>query len=475
MIQSGNWKNIPKKRQIERGEQKVKVIVFGPLFSQNKKLTTMPIITGNVEYSLIQRVRPSFSSYVCAYLLFVDILHVSILNVRDERENDAIKILKEKLASLSVLRKTNLRPLVNELFLKALDKGFDDLVQILIAAGFPENFNHSIYGDGKSRRFPSYILLAIGLGRLKVVQKMLEVQPRAQMNRGWFNGIRPLMMAQMTRKIPGQGLLMTQLLLKHGADPNRSISYSTYLRGLSFINRTKIKSNSNYKSRIINPQSKSLRTPRGKREIYRNSRLYALDFAICREKYESAHLILSAQSSVDWLSKNEFCLLRLEDFEMAADILQRSPELINQRDPRGNTPLHWTSKLGRADMVALYLRYTCNVDVLNIQHWTPLHEAAAEAHRATVQYLISRGADCSIKNDEGKTALQVARKSGITSEELYEFFHSADTIQRTQQLIGQLTIPEITITVPPEKGSRLLIQKLMKYPRKLWKRSFNFS
>lgn len=407
-------------------------------------------------------------------------MHLTILKVRDERENEAIKLLKEKLASLTVLRKANMRSLVNELFLKALDKGFNGLVQILIESGFPENCNHSIYGDGKSRRFPSYILLAIALGRLKVVQKMLEVQPRAQMNRGWFNGIRPLMMAQMTRKIPGQALLMTQMLLKHGAEPNRSISYSTYLKGFSFINRTRIRTpnnnnNNSKSSRISKPRPKGLRTPRGRREIYRNSRLYALDFATCREKYESAHLILSAKSSSDWLAKNEFCLLRLEDFEMAADILQRSPELIKQRDTRGNTPLHWVSKLGRTDMVALYLRYTCNVDVLNIKHWTPLHEAAAGAHRATVQYLISRGADCSIKNVEGKTALQVARKNGITSEELYEFFHSADTIQRTQQLIGQLTIPEITITEPAEKGSRLLIQKLMKYPRKLWKRSFKFS
>ena len=394
--------------------------------------------------------------------------------MRDEREGEAIKILKGKLASLSVLRKTNLRPFVNELFLKALDKGFDDLIQILIEAGFPENFNHSIYGDGKSRRFLSYILLAIGLGRLKVVQKMLEVQPRVFLNRGWFNGIRPLMLAQMTRKVPGQSLLMTQLLLKHGAESNRSISYSTYMKGLSFINQTKIKIRNSSRSQTSKEAPKGVRTPRGRREIYKNSRLYALDFAIFREKFESAHLILSSKNSSDWLIKNEFCLLNLEDFEMAADILQRAPELIKQRDPRGNTPLHWASKLGRTDMVSLYLRYTSNVDVLNFQHWTPLHEAAAGAHRATVQYLISCGADCSIKNMQGKTALQVARENGITSEELYEFFHSADTMQRTQQLIGQLTIPEIT-PKPDEKGSRLLIQKLMKYPRKLWKRSFKFS
>lgn len=399
----------------------------------------------------------------------LDILHLSTLKVKDEREGAAIDILKRRLASVSLLKKTNLKPLVNELFLRALDKGFDDLVLMLLDAGYPENINYSIYGDCRSsRRFPSFLLLAVGLGRLRVVQRMLEIQPRAQLNRGWFNGIRPLMLAQMIRKVPGQSLLMTQLLLKHGAEANRSISYSTYMKGLTF---QRIKT---VKSRM--KRSDSGIKSRGRKEIYRNSRLSALDFACCREKYESARLILSTRNSVEWLSKNEFCLLQLDDFELAADILQRCPELVRQRDPRGNTPLHWAAKQGRTDLMALYLKYTDTVDVLNSIHWTPLHEAAAGAHRATVQYLISRGADCSIKNVQGRTALQVAREHGISSEELYEFFHSADTIQRTQQFLGQLVIPKIEETekedVEPTIGRRrLLIQKFMKYPRKIWKKT----
>ena len=358
--------------------------------------------------------------------------------------------------------------MVNELFLRALDKGYEDLMIILLNSGFPENFNYPIYGDGKCRRFPSYLLLAIGLGRLKVVERMFEIQPRLQMNKEWFNGIRPLMMAQMTRKVPGQSFHLTQLLLKHGADPNRSISYSTYLKGLKF-RQGKIKSKSNRRD------VKLKRVPRDRKNIYRKTRLYALDFACCRGKFESAHLILSTKNSSDWLVKSEFCLLELENFEIAADILQRAPELIKQRDPHGNTPLHWVAKIGRTDLIALYLKYTDKVDVLNSIHWTPLHEAASSAHRAAVQYLISRGADCSIKNMKGKTALQIARENGISSEELYEFFHSADTIQRTQKILGELlTIPKIS-TSPENNGKRLLIQKLMKYPRKLWEKSFKLS
>lgn len=404
---------------------------------------------------------------------------MSILKVKDEREREAIDILKKKLASLNLLKKTNLKGMVNELFLRALDKGFDDLVSLLIDSGFPENFNYSIYGDPKSRRFPSYLLLAIGLGRIKVLQKILEIQPRVQMNRGWFNGIRPLMMSQMTKKA---NLLMTQLLLKHGAEPNRSISYSTYLKGITFKRLTNLPVKLTTKAEGEGYKiKKEKKLPRGRKEIYRNSRLYALDFSCIREKYESAHLILSLnmKKDYDWLRKDEFCLLQLNNFELAADILQRAPELIKQRDPRGNTPLHYAAKNGRTDLISLYLRYNnSNVDELNWMHWTPLHEAAFGPHRATVQYLINCGADCSIKNIEGMTALQVARAKGISSEELYEFFHSSDTIQRTKEILGELVIPEIqqqqqqsTVT----GSSRLLIRKFMKYPKKLWKKSFKFS
>lgn len=411
--------------------------------------------------------------------LSLDVLHLSTLKVRDENESAAIEILTGRLPSLSLLRKTNLKFIVNELFLRALDKGFDDLVILLLNAGYPENVNNSIYGDCKSRRFPSFLLLAIGLGRLRVVQRMLEIQPRAQLNRGWFNGIRPLMLAQMIKKVPGQSLLMTQLLLKSGAEPNRSISYSTFMKGLSFTHTQQHVKSTKSKIEKIGSGIKS----RGRREIYRNSHLYALDFACIREKYESAHLIISSKTSTDWLAKDEFCLLRLDNFELAADILQRSPELIKQRDPRGNTPLHWAAKHGRTDLISLYLRYTNTVDVMNLMHWTPLHEAASRAHRATVQYLISCGADCSIKNVQGQTALQLARANGISSEELYDFFHSADTIQRTQQLLGQLTIPkkpdQTTETTTTETAAentisgrrRLLIQKFMKYPQKFWKKA----
>jgi ankyrin repeat protein len=384
--------------------------------------------------------------------------------VRDGREAQAIEILKRRLASLSLIKKSDLRCLVNELFLRSLDKGFDDLVLLLTDCGFPENFDSAIYGHTKTRRFPSYLLLSVCLGRLRIVEKICEIQPRVHLNKGWFNGIRPLMLAQMTPKLTWKSFQMTELLLKTGAEPNRSITYNTFLEGLRFRRCRLSKTDEGEGSR-------------GLREIYKKTRLYAIDFACVRGKFESVQLLLRFEKRPwrDWLGRSEFCLLRLLNFEVAAEILRRIPELIKQRDPRGNTPLHWAAKMGRTDLIALYLKYSETVDVLNRMHWTPLHEAAASAHRSTVQYLISRGADCSIRNLEGQTALQVARENGISSEELFDFFHSADTMQKTLKLLGQLVIPGALEgqQVAPLKGtSRLLIQKLMKYPKKFFKKSF---
>lgn len=43
-------------------------------------------------------------------------------------------------------------------------------------------------------------------------------------------------------------------------------------------------------------------------------------------------------------------------------------------------------------------------------------------NRSAVQYLITKGADCSIESREGETALQVALRRGISADDLVEYF-----------------------------------------------------
>jgi ankyrin repeat protein len=45
---------------------------------------------------------------------------------------------------------------------------------------------------------------------------------------------------------------------------------------------------------------------------------------------------------------------------------------------------------------------------------TPLHLAAKNSHIAIVEYLVERGADVTIKDDKGMTAVEHSKKPEIT-------------------------------------------------------------
>ena len=283
---------------------------------------------------------------------------------------------------------------------------------------------------------------------------------------------------------------LTQMLLKAGAGVDRSISYLTYLRCRSYFlhhvqqEQHKLRESNSFEltkgyllstsSSYASSSTSSSARLRSNREVFKKSRLYALDFACATGRTESSQLLLKSYTP-ELLAANEFVLLMLPDAQVAWEIVNQAPNLLKkQRDLRGNTPLHLAARAGRVDLMAVFLSKESPglVDALNGNHETPLHEAARSANRAAVQFLISHGADCSICNSEGLTALQVARRSGITSEELYDFFHATDTLKHTQNLLSAIISTTTnssnndSISTPKAASKRLLIQKLLRYPKK---------
>ena len=68
-------------------------------------------------------------------------------------------------------------------------------------------------------------------------------------------------------------------------------------------------------------------------------------------------------------------------------------------------------RYGQPDTISTMLEYGIHIDAENVG-WTALHLAALNGHLDIVSILLNKGASSSIRNREGKTALDIAREEG---------------------------------------------------------------
>ncbi|MDB5775051.1 MAG: hypothetical protein JWP38_1184 [Herbaspirillum sp.] len=78
----------------------------------------------------------------------------------------------------------------------------------------------------------------------------------------------------------------------------------------------------------------------------------------------------------------------------------------------GWTALHYASTIGNNDIVALLLDASAYIDAESPNGTTPIMMAAGGGHILTVKLLLDEGADATLKNREGMTAIDFARKAG---------------------------------------------------------------
>jgi ankyrin repeat protein len=77
-----------------------------------------------------------------------------------------------------------------------------------------------------------------------------------------------------------------------------------------------------------------------------------------------------------------------------------------------STALHAAAESGHLDVCRLLLDWGAKVNRLNRWQFTPLHLAALLGHLSVVELLVERGADVSVKDEDGRTASDVARRWG---------------------------------------------------------------
>ena len=86
---------------------------------------------------------------------------------------------------------------------------------------------------------------------------------------------------------------------------------------------------------------------------------------------------------------------------------------VTARDSDGYTPLHWASWAGKTEVVELLLAWCSNINAGSIYNWTPLIGASYRGHTDTVRVLVDKGADPTVKDNDGQTAADVADNQEI--------------------------------------------------------------
>lgn len=82
-------------------------------------------------------------------------------------------------------------------------------------------------------------------------------------------------------------------------------------------------------------------------------------------------------------------------------------------DSRMNIPLHLAARYGQAKSAQILLDKGSPVNVCNTKNWTPLHYAAYEGASNMVGLLIRNGADPTLPDSMGKTAIDVGKNDAV--------------------------------------------------------------
>ncbi|PWW78014.1 ankyrin, partial [Tuber magnatum] len=102
-------------------------------------------------------------------------------------------------------------------------------------------------------------------------------------------------------------------------------------------------------------------------------------------------------------------------------IAKGNPSLLTAPDQHGNTPLHEAATSGHWPMLAClvkkfeapeYKKHRDQIDKQNNSGDTPLHLAFQFDHPDIVEFLVRKGADLAIENNQGVTALQLGEGLG---------------------------------------------------------------
>ncbi len=133
-----------------------------------------------------------------------------------------------------------------------------------------------------------------------------------------------------------------------------------------------------------------------------------------REEAMKVFMVLLNAEGIDIEAKsrngdNALMIACYKGNKAAVEALLRKGSEVNRP---GWAPLHYAAAIGSNEIVQLLLDKSAYIDAESPNKTTPIMMAARGGHIYTVKLLLDEGADATLKNDLGMTAIDFARNHG---------------------------------------------------------------
>lgn len=125
----------------------------------------------------------------------------------------------------------------------------------------------------------------------------------------------------------------------------------------------------------------------------------------------------------------------------------------NEQDIDGDTPLHYASKAGDLEIIAILISNNANVDLRNFDGVSILHDAARYGNLEAVKFLINY-IDIDITDDNGYTPLHYASVRGYP--EIVRFLLNNNANVNTENFYGTSPLYDVSEQVPTENNLKIV-------------------
>ncbi|KAJ3336924.1 hypothetical protein HDU93_001887 [Gonapodya sp. JEL0774] len=393
----------------------------------------------SLQYALIIKAKGTFAEYS----------HLLNIYMHDRDPARALQLLEDVTYMDSRKKRT---AEFSQHFLKALSSGLDQVALALLDKGIIRNYNAPIFAtrDGNGQgdfRFPSYFLLAVGLGSESVVKAMMK---RAYLNQSWL-GLFPIHLA-----VAKERCSLVNVLLADGADVMAPLPFEMFQlhRALkSTLFESFPGGLASNRVPLLGRQWRAEHPVEVTLEWARSKDLYSVDIAAGTRNCNVLLQVLRYMNRRD-LDKSQFCFLVQQDPVVTVTLL-KAGATPNQRTPTGCNPLHLAARTGSVDLVMIYSEFL-DINGRGENGWTPLHEAVSRKQEQAARLLVHLGALREIRNDSGESADDVARRRGLKESRLTDIFDTSliaeEELRRLEALRSSIrnfrdTAPEVSSPV----------------------------